>query len=305
MLSWAGVEAVEEAGVLALGSIVPLLAFVKEHRLRTGFNYLLISYLLVNLIFSVFLMLLAWDFYFDGWLMAPGFCAPYISSVFLASFLTGWIQVLITTNRLWALFFPHHYRTRHNKRSSGICCVSAWLIAALPNGRCFGKQMRLLPKFTSFFWNFADVPPVLILVVYPFLLKKYLSRRRTRTPPPPSSSVQNRNTSTRPVKDNMASSSGERQGGEVRTLEAVLRSKVKFLVLTWVVVCIVCFWSPLLIFSLIQNLKGNSMVKGNEFITMALVFNWMLICQCVEPWIFVLTIPLLRQTVRRLLCGTR
>ncbi|GAV08578.1 hypothetical protein RvY_18244 [Ramazzottius varieornatus] len=309
-----------EAVALALSAAIPLTAFIKVPLLRTGFNYFLISFLLTNLMYALYLPIFAWDVYFDGWLISTGLCAFYTSLAPLAGILTGWIQLLITGNRLWALYFPHHYRSHHSKRSSLISCLVIWMLALLVvvlfgavlykllqiypySGRCFGKADILLETPTKLLFLLLDIAPLVILSAYPWLLRKYLAMRRQHA-----NLVEKNRTATSNVNTNSSAAQavvnclGPTATAETTALAAkplvVQKSSTKFLVLTWVVVCITLFWSPVLLYGVIQSVTG--MKVESDISSSAFIVNWMLLCQCTEPWIFVLTVPLLRQTVKQL-----
>ncbi|XP_055344660.1 5-hydroxytryptamine receptor 1A-alpha-like [Paramacrobiotus metropolitanus] len=96
----------------------------------------------------------------------------------------------ITLNRLWAVYFPVHYRQRHSKKTAGIFCSAIWLIIhtfTLPialnrhSYQLFGIPSResINDLYTNIVGPVVYIFPVcFVAVAYPFMFRKTSQRWR-------------------------------------------------------------------------------------------------------------------------------
>lgn len=91
-------------------------AFVCRKSLRTSFNIYLLNLVAGNFIHTVIenpLDLI--NHLYPGWRLSWGSCTLYIYSLYVVEAGIRTSHVLITVNRIWAVIWPHGYRTFHRK----------------------------------------------------------------------------------------------------------------------------------------------------------------------------------------------
>ncbi|XP_055354052.1 5-hydroxytryptamine receptor 1D-like [Paramacrobiotus metropolitanus] len=111
----------------------------------------------VNLMCANLLFVLAQnplDIYNDlhaTWAIGEGACSLYLYANYPLA--AGVVQshLLITTNRLWAMTFPHHYRTHHSLRVAGALCAGMWVYVhvCLGSGWILDAAYYRLPVLTG------------------------------------------------------------------------------------------------------------------------------------------------------------
>ena len=185
-------------GIVALFlNIIIVVAFIRTRTLRSSFMVYV-----MQLTFSEILLILTvlpGNFvrgYFSYWPLGDRVCFAfsYFSQVLASGVRYG--HVLITFNRLWAIYFPVSYRTRHSAGVARLIIASMWcfvhavqLPAVIP-GLMYRKRgdpqcilnLSSMPVLASVFSRLGfDLPQLIIILCYPLVLYKLYSRRRGRS----------------------------------------------------------------------------------------------------------------------------
>ncbi|XP_055341172.1 proteinase-activated receptor 3-like [Paramacrobiotus metropolitanus] len=183
-------------GILAVAfNGLALLVTLNKASLWTPFNLYIVAIMCSNVAFGCLdrVLDIVAHAYGSVWL-GPSLCTLRLYSLYVISPLIYNFHWLITLNRAWALFVPISYRARHNRKTAVLLCgavmvyVHSFMLPLLIRDRLFyrlpledgcrlnnGRQLALV-ELTSIL--IYDVPKVGIVVVFPFLLWKMLSRRR-------------------------------------------------------------------------------------------------------------------------------
>ncbi|GAV06829.1 hypothetical protein RvY_16750 [Ramazzottius varieornatus] len=183
-----------QAVVIFVGSSLALTAFASLPALRTPFNYYLISILLAELFLAIYQGIFAIQEYYGHWVFSKRACTLFAFMFFASEGIVGNAHFLISVNRTWALFFPHHYRTRNSKGVTLFLCAGVWIATVIlvlpwailneqhlvePIIVCrvqtydqFGFSILVMVLFVS--------PTTFILVIYPLLYSKYRARTKAR-----------------------------------------------------------------------------------------------------------------------------
>ncbi|XP_055343089.1 uncharacterized protein LOC129591455 [Paramacrobiotus metropolitanus] len=168
---------------------------VANKSLRTPFNVYIIALLCSNVAFvgTNYTLIILSNVYGPSWIGYAG-CTLRLYALYVLAPLVYNSHLMITINRVWALFWPISYRARHSRLTAALisCGVVAYVhILMLPqvlldhlnyrlpmeNGcRLNSASVLTLTAFTSI-WVF-NVPTVGIPAAYPLLLWKMWSRRR-------------------------------------------------------------------------------------------------------------------------------
>ncbi|GAU97028.1 hypothetical protein RvY_08391 [Ramazzottius varieornatus] len=182
---------------------IVLFLFIKDHSVRTSFNYYLANLCTANLLFTS--VLYAFN---QSNLLFPAEHAPipYCAMVRAMNYLGGGTvnnsHLLIAINRLWAVSWPVAYRRFHRShtiaRPVTICaCMWLYVLAMIVPGIVvdalyFHNQPELHhcqamvkgPESFAYIANLVvfDVPIAIVFCVYPFVLYKTWVRERARNP---------------------------------------------------------------------------------------------------------------------------
>ena len=313
-----------------------LIAFFKTPALRTPFNYFLISILIAELALSVQEVFLAIQHFHGHWIFSQQTCTFILFIFFSCEGVVGNAHFLIAANRTWALFSPHHFLAHNTKQVTFFLCGSVWvatLSLVLPwiilnepylvnGGPVYMCRVRMTSQhpFSSIIMLLFVSPTAFIISSYPFLRKKQLARQKIqnsltmKTPCAVSAAgvtlgpktLQPR--SILPARPNISLSDQNDEYVQKQHLRRVQmeeeRSKQKrksntFLVLTSIVLCAVVFWTPIVLYGVGEVLFLNSLMFTDT--TYFALTSWLACSTCLDPVIFIATVPLLRKQIKEML----
>ncbi|XP_055345040.1 P2Y purinoceptor 8-like [Paramacrobiotus metropolitanus] len=177
-------------------NVALLSVFIVTKKLHTPFNTYLINLLIADIAYltlSSFQGVIEW--LKPNWWGGVTLCCLYKYGINTPAACMVWAQVLVTVNRLWAVTFPHSYRTRHTTRWAVGACVAMWAVMhlfyapylimdvwryPLP-GPLYGCRINAdaQPVYVRIiFVSMADFPVLFIVATYPYLLWKTVKRNR-------------------------------------------------------------------------------------------------------------------------------
>ena len=330
-----------QAIIIFAGSSLALTAFATLSTLRTTFNYYLISILLAELVLAFYQALLTIQEYYGYWIFSKRACTIFAFIFFCSEGIVGNAHFLICVNRIWALFFPHHYRNHNNKRVTLVLCASLWIatvILVLPwaalNEQHLTEPIIVCRVQTYDQYGFSILvmilfvsPTAFIMAMYPILYNKQRQRQRIKAgmvrnnqSRHHTSTVGRRNRSVfaidqvaqsvvvQPGREKHSSSSGHRHvtgGGRSMGTASVStnrHSKIKsnnFLVLSWVALCAALFWAPNVVYAVTEVfVHPNPWFNNRAFVGLC---AWLACSTLLDPLMFIVTVPLLRAQVKKLL----
>lgn len=163
---------------LFFGVIIDLYIFASHQSTRTPFNTYVIFVLLSELAVLSSAALFIVRLYDYKQLLNPGLCCFYLTLFYM-----GWsgvqnVEVLIAVNRLWACFFPHHYRLHHTRRLALLLCLAVnivngllllpfvpWPVPSRVLKRCTGN-LEGVPSYSKFVATYLSAPLFCLLSIY-------------------------------------------------------------------------------------------------------------------------------------------
>ncbi|XP_055334061.1 alpha-2B adrenergic receptor-like [Paramacrobiotus metropolitanus] len=182
-----GIEAVIFPCVLIFnGSILAL--FLVTRRFQIPFNIYLINVITSNIVFALLenpLDIL--NSISSYWWLGNTWCTVYLYAINVSCGIVMQSHMLMTTNRIWAVTFPHSYRQHHSVRSAALLVIAVWLlvhIVSLPGLIMDATLYRLPIATTGCIINTVEmpvwsvmmqliiftVPNLCIIVAYPYLI---------------------------------------------------------------------------------------------------------------------------------------
>ncbi|GAU95060.1 hypothetical protein RvY_06738 [Ramazzottius varieornatus] len=155
---------------------------------------------------------------------------------------------------------------------------------------CVGLSPLLQLNYTKAIVLVLVIPPIAIVLMYPPLYRKYSSLHKVHTEL--NARYRVRSLSTDPsvqLSGTQRLSRNEHEG---------------FLILTWIVVCVVLFWTPAIVFQILRQILR--MPAAQALTEARWVLLWSLLHVCVEPYMFIWTIRPLREKFGNLFrrCGS-
>ncbi|XP_055345039.1 N-arachidonyl glycine receptor-like [Paramacrobiotus metropolitanus] len=278
-------------------NVAVLTVFIMTKKLHTPFNVYLINLLVADIVYvslSSFQGVIEW--LKPNWWGGFALCCVYKYGINAPAACMIWSQVLVTVNRVWAVTWPHLYRTHHTARCAVLTCTAMWMVIhaicvpylildswwdLLPGslyGCFFNSEAHLL--YTQIIEiSMADFPALFIIVTYPYLLWMTLNRRHRPTRP-----CHRRGSA--PV------SSGGPLDKEHRTA---------FLVLTLLTISVIIFLVPLPLVMMIG--LANSWLAASASFRASL---WLLEIQAAADTVIIfVSVKDLRDTVAQTLCCRR
>ncbi|XP_055356457.1 5-hydroxytryptamine receptor 6-like [Paramacrobiotus metropolitanus] len=301
--------------ILQLVLNVSMLLFLVRHKtLRTGFNVYLIGLLSTNVFFAVGVYpseIL--EALYGRWWMPRGTCSLFIYCIWVMAGVAMHMHVLITVNRLWALTFPLSYRNRHNTK---VACLLAVGMVAYVHIVCFPIFLidelyyRPAPGEFGCYLNAAEqtvyalatdmvafnLPVVIVLFSYPYILYKFLRRRRARTAastasPMPIDGSHNQANSNKiaPASSQPTTATSHKNDGSVRP----------FLILTLLTCSIAICWAPAqLYFTLDGFMEAGFMSVSSSLIQLKKAALFLYPMQAIlDPIVFALSLSNLRSVI--------
>lgn len=174
-----------------------LYTFARERQLWSSFNVYVINLLLANFIYSIGNT--PTDLFhdlFEVYWLSSAWCTVDLYFQWTISNIQIYAHPLIAINRMWATVFPIHYRHHHNTRLAVSLCICCFIFAhalSLP-GLILDAVFYRLPeliegcqlnlnypgqKAWSCVVQFINIVlELIVLVQYPFILRKYNQRRK-------------------------------------------------------------------------------------------------------------------------------
>ncbi|GAU97201.1 hypothetical protein RvY_08541 [Ramazzottius varieornatus] len=177
-------------------NITLLVLFYKDKTLRSAFSIYLMNLLFGNALTSaIFGPLNVLRQYYGSWIVGWRLCAlrQYISGAFAAIIIS---HCLIALNRFWAVTFPTHYRSHHNKKLAIIICLTVWVLlnaCFIPTALTMSFLTPPSPKGVQECWLndtgypawlpflqtvVFDSPILLVILLYPFICWKSFFGKR-------------------------------------------------------------------------------------------------------------------------------
>ncbi|OQV12737.1 hypothetical protein BV898_13057 [Hypsibius exemplaris] len=167
-----------------------IVVYITRGHLRTAFNAYIFNIALTEALTAILAMPGIFVLSFYGyWPYSPILCSAF---TFVKQHLGSGVRyghVLVTVNRMWAVTFPLDYRTAHTKRVSNCLIISTWIFVLGLN--CPSAILgRLNPviypvdfcrmDYRGYLATLAfgiefvgyDVPEIIIVFAYPFVLYK-------------------------------------------------------------------------------------------------------------------------------------
>ncbi|XP_055344563.1 neuropeptide FF receptor 1-like [Paramacrobiotus metropolitanus] len=181
--------------LLNIGVLVP---FVVCRHLRSCFAVYIITLLLANVVFC---LTNNWMVIVDQttprWPLSEAACTLHMYTSWVFEGVTMHVHVLITLNRIWAVYFPHSYRSKHTVRAALLMVLLMFAyvhVVALP-GVVLDAINHRTSEFCSLNTNELPLWTAVVMIViylgpigfmggaYPFLLMRYQHRRRVSIGP--------------------------------------------------------------------------------------------------------------------------
>ena len=105
-----------------------LTAFAVERRLHTVFNYYLINLTITDICYTAISMpsFIVQNFY-GYWPASRNLCTFYLWADWTFSSSVGTTVLVIGADRVWALYWPIHYRHNHTRKVTLIVLAGMWL----------------------------------------------------------------------------------------------------------------------------------------------------------------------------------
>ncbi|XP_055336551.1 5-hydroxytryptamine receptor 1A-like [Paramacrobiotus metropolitanus] len=243
-----------------------LAVFLINKSLRTAFNVYIMALLSANIIFAAVdgpLKLLAYPY--PDWRLGPAVCTLRIYSVYIIAAMAIHFHLLITLNRVWAMFWPVSYRNSHSTALAWCLCggtVFYLHVVLLPGILLDAVYYRISVErgcwldfsrqfawatFTSW-WVFIG-PKVFIPICYPFLWRKEMRRRAIIAAGQRFAEMTM--TSTPPTPADMTTAPARPQRSRLRP----------FIVLTLFTISIIVCWMPSLMYYQLLNFVSMDKLK--------------------------------------------
>ncbi|XP_055348562.1 D(1C) dopamine receptor-like [Paramacrobiotus metropolitanus] len=242
-----------------------LLTFFVRRNLRTSFTVYIMCLLFSNIVYAgaehPFEIL--FQTYKSSW-MWPSLCGFYLYLFWVWCGVPMHIHMLITINRIWAIAMPHTYRKYHTMKMAFVLCGLTTLYVhtvALPlivldqwkyavsvkeKGCTLNFSVALVDDYTTGVQILIfDVPIVVVVLSYPFLLYKQTKRSKRKWLDEMTKSVVNR------VQPSTRLSGGAQSGATETAVNKAPQEKAPkkesarpFLVLTLLTTSVFLLWTP-------------------------------------------------------------
>ena len=123
-----------------------LYAFITNISLRTPFNIHLIFLLSLNLINAIVICPLdTMALLYDYWVLGTNVCLAYNYLAWTTQSAVPHTHVIIAVNRIWAVYFPIHYRQNISKKTVVITCSVMITYVGLVNAAMLTYQQVMFP----------------------------------------------------------------------------------------------------------------------------------------------------------------
>ncbi|OQV17230.1 hypothetical protein BV898_08628 [Hypsibius exemplaris] len=307
--------------------------------LCSPFSYYIINIFLADLMLAVFESLMVVEKYYGHWILGRTTCTTALFLFLCGEGVVGNIHFLVSLNRTWAMFFPLHFRRNNTKRTAAGLCAQVWLgtVVAIsvwlsfnfpyvvePIGHC-RLQVAAVRTVSIIMMPVFVTPTIFIIAIYPVLWRKHQAQRRIRENMQmekgqhqsistigttfgrrsimhrPSVACQDDDGETadedRPV-SHAAAGGHEQQFSRARTARQKRQNMNNFLVLSWISFCAVVFWSPMVWYAVGEVAFPPRYFPDSSHSAVVL---WVSCSTCLDPWMFIVTMPPLRKRIRQLL----
>ncbi|XP_055347687.1 fMet-Leu-Phe receptor-like [Paramacrobiotus metropolitanus] len=234
------------------------------------------------------------DIHGGVWIFSYAVCSFYQFSLWILSAAMQNAHALITLNRLWAIIFPIHYRQTHRRTTAVLLCIGMWiciLIILLPGMIPDATYYRLLMdrdvcrvnsagqvdwSITSHFLAYG-LAEFIIVIAYPFIVYAHCRRKKTTGTSAPT---------TRALPSATAA-------GQLPSQNKT-RSSKRLHILTLLTVSVFICWTP---GSVVYSILPFRNIDIPLFADLLFAFQ-----AALDPVLFMVTLPELRQSARRLCC---
>ncbi|GAU91571.1 hypothetical protein RvY_03799 [Ramazzottius varieornatus] len=200
-------------------------------------------------------------FALNRWPFSSAFCTLHLYVYWNWYTTSLQYHMLISLNRLWAICFPHHYRTHHTKRLAVSLCTATclyahvWtLIGLIPdalyyrteNERECSVNVELQPLWSALYlFTLYTFPEVVVIVVYPVISWKVAQRRKVKARNNPKSALSASGPGGTAAEGPVRQSVPVSQQGHLRGESRLSGPRTShFKVLTYLVMANVIFWTP-------------------------------------------------------------
>ena len=286
-----------------------LYLFFRHPSLFTPFTVYVLNLLFANILrtllcYPLELINSLYDTWWSGWTS----CTVSLYGTWVMGAAMCNAHMLIALNRLWAITFPHSYRTRHTARFAILTCLAMWIYVhtgllpgVIMDAMWYRKHLDtdgcMLNTASQMTWSYTiqapyyALPYMVVILVYPTVCYKLWRTSHPRIGPV-SASVP-------------AQATNSRAGAESRTerTNAIGRSRAErnggaLLILTSMTFTMLVCYGPMLIFYMAAvywdlYIPGLSPVGSVFYELMAVL----------DPLLFALTIGDLRRVFRQVYCG--
>jgi 7 transmembrane receptor (rhodopsin family) len=264
---------------------------------------------------------------FLGWFLGSGYCSVLIFALYIFEAGIRNCHTLISINRIWAVFWPHSYRQYHKKRVACLLCLAGWLevqFIILPGfildalyyrsplivNPCFLNAMVQWDWSVAIQFTVYNMGLYLMWLSYPIIWFKRRQRQKigpnsTNATSRVTSRVSAANTATPSVRaaqsvdEDLEEGTMKEEGVVVKSGNAApqrQRSSHAFTILTVLTISVTICWTPILCYYTITLWIpiGSPLLLEIGTVLFALQ-------SVMDPVLFVIALPDLRETFRRAL----
>ncbi|XP_055332316.1 5-hydroxytryptamine receptor 2A-like, partial [Paramacrobiotus metropolitanus] len=145
--------------VSLFANLMVISAFCIEPRLRDPFNYFLLNLSISDLTNALFAQThLAVYTHYNYWPLGYKHCTFWLFFDWLSVNESICMMAVISVDRLWATFWPLHYRQHFNTRRSALVILASWIIvtAGILPGQMYDR-LNSVDRYgpTDCYWDFA------------------------------------------------------------------------------------------------------------------------------------------------------
>ncbi|XP_055356489.1 G-protein coupled receptor 151 protein-like [Paramacrobiotus metropolitanus] len=119
----------------SFASLLVVILILSRRQLRHGCGLIIVHSLIANLLLCAISFVISCALLYRKSIglgaIHPHHCKPIMWLQMALRCAVNWLEVLITLNRLIAIYFPHHYRVSSGKRVTAWTVAGVWLVSAL------------------------------------------------------------------------------------------------------------------------------------------------------------------------------
>ncbi|OQV11952.1 hypothetical protein BV898_13747 [Hypsibius exemplaris] len=302
-----------------------MLAFILRSHLRTSFNIYLMNLATANFLYALIQNPPdVINHLYNGWFLGSFYCSVLIFGLYIFEAGIRNCHILISLNRIWAVFWPHSYRTYHKKRVACLLCLAGWVevqFIILPGYILDAMYYRStaigascgLNAMAQWEWSVAiqftvyNMGLYLMWISYPIIWYKRRQRQRNQIVPsrqPAQSSQGTGARSVRSVRTNQDATDNDTVDDEEETAKttrsgnqsgplAKKTSSKAFTILTVLTISVTVCWTPILCYYTI-----TLWMPVNNPILLEVGTVLFALQSVLDPVLFIIALPDLRDTFR-------